>query len=67
MILPAGQQGPDQPEAFDIAPSGASRILKNQDLTVSAGVCREREALLNTILRLCGAEPLAGEVRVQAV
>lgn len=36
----------------------ASRILKDQDLTIAAVQCPELRAFLNTILTLCGAPPL---------
>lgn len=36
----------------------ASRILKNQDLTVAAMMCPELKAFLNTILTLCAAQQL---------
>lgn len=36
----------------------ASRILKDQDLTVAAMQCPELRAFLNTILTLCAGQPL---------
>ncbi len=36
----------------------AKRILKDQDLPVAANECPELKALLNTILKLCGAGTL---------
>jgi hypothetical protein len=36
----------------------ATRILKGNDLLVSARACPELKALLNTILSLCGREPI---------
>ena len=36
----------------------ATRILRNQDLTVAAHACPELKAFLNTILRLCEADCL---------
>ena len=36
----------------------ANRILRGQDLTKSAEKCRELKAFLNTILLLCGGQPL---------
>ena len=37
----------------------AKRILEGQDLTIAAAQCRELRELLNTILTLCGAEPIS--------
>jgi hypothetical protein len=37
----------------------APRILRNKDLLIPAQACPELKALLNTILTLCQAEPLA--------
>ncbi len=39
-------------------PRDANRILRGQDLTKSAEKCPELKAFLNTILTLCGGEPL---------
>jgi hypothetical protein len=39
-------------------PRDANRILRGQDLSVSAAQCPELKALLNTILSLCGGQPL---------
>lgn len=39
-------------------PRDASRILRGQDLTVSANRCPELKAFLNTILTLSGVSPL---------
>jgi hypothetical protein len=36
----------------------AARILEGQDLTVAASACPELKAFLNTILGLCGGQPL---------
>ncbi|MEO7142508.1 MAG: DUF4276 family protein [Bryobacteraceae bacterium] len=36
----------------------ATRILRDKDLTVAAAVCPELKALLNTILKLSGGQPL---------
>jgi len=37
----------------------AGRILRNKDLLVAARACPELQALLNTILTLCGGSPVA--------
>jgi hypothetical protein len=39
-------------------PREAQRILRGKDLTVAADACPELKAFLNTILELCGGEPL---------
>jgi hypothetical protein len=39
-------------------PRDANRILRGQDLSVSAAQCPELKAFLNTILSLCGGQPL---------
>ena len=39
-------------------PRDALRILKGQDLAVAVGSCPELKAFLNTILTLCGGQPL---------
>lgn len=39
-------------------PRDASRILRNKDLTVAAVLCPELKAFLNTILTLCGGQPI---------
>lgn len=39
-------------------PRDANRILRGQDLTRSAGTCPELKEFLNTILTLCGGQPL---------
>ena len=39
-------------------PRDANRILRGQDLAISAGACPELKAFLNTILTLSGGEPL---------
>jgi hypothetical protein len=39
-------------------PRDANRILQGKDLAVSAAQCPELKAFLNTILTLCGGEPL---------
>jgi len=39
-------------------PIHGNRILKDKDLAVSAGQCPELKAFLNTILTLCGGQPL---------
>jgi Domain of unknown function (DUF4276) len=39
-------------------PRDASRILRGKDLTISANICPELKAFLNTILTLSGAGPL---------
>jgi len=41
-----------------VKPRDAERILRENDLRVAATSCPELRALLNTILRLCGAECL---------
>ena len=43
---------------FYSKPRDARKILAGQDLTIAANQCRELKALLNTILSLCGGEPL---------
>jgi hypothetical protein len=39
-----------------IKPRDALRILRGKDLSISAAVCPELKAFLNTILELCGGE-----------
>lgn len=39
-------------------PRDANRILRNQDLAIAAAVCPELKALLNTILKLSGGQPI---------
>lgn len=41
-----------------VKPRDAARILRGNDLAVAAGACPELRAFLNTILVLCGAEPI---------
>jgi hypothetical protein len=41
-----------------LKPRDANRILRDQDLSKSAENCRELKAFLNTILSLCGGQPL---------
>lgn len=41
-----------------LKPRDANRILRGQDLTKSAEKCPELKAFLNTILSLCGGQPL---------
>jgi hypothetical protein len=36
----------------------ANRILRNQDISVAAAKCPELKAFLNTILTLCGGQPI---------
>lgn len=43
---------------FYSKPRDARKILEGQDLSIAANECRELKALLNTILSLCGGEPL---------
>jgi hypothetical protein len=42
-----------------VKPRDADRILRGQDLLVSANKCPELKAMLNAILDLCGGEPIA--------
>jgi hypothetical protein len=39
-------------------PRDANRILRNKDLAVAAARCPELRAFLNTIITLCGGQPL---------
>jgi len=39
-------------------PRDANRILTGKDLTIAANQCAELKAFLNTIINLCGGEPL---------
>lgn len=39
-------------------PRDANRILQGKDLAIAAAQCPELKAFLNTILSLCGGEPL---------
>lgn len=41
-----------------VKPRDAARILRNQDLSVAVEACPELKALVNTILKLCGADLL---------
>jgi len=46
-----------------IKPRDAGRILKGKDLLISAKACPELTAFLNTILTLCGGDPIDGEAQ----
>ena len=41
-----------------VKPRDAARILRGQDLIVSANACPELKSFLNTVLTLCGADPI---------
>jgi hypothetical protein len=41
-----------------VKPRDADRILRGQDILISARACPELKSFLNTILRLCGADPI---------
>ena|ERR1700722_12101537 len=41
-----------------VKPRDAGRILRGKDLLVAAQACPELKAFLNTILTLCGADPI---------
>ena len=41
-----------------VKPRDAQRILRENDLLVSANACPELKAFLNTILGLCGGEAI---------
>jgi hypothetical protein len=41
-----------------VKPRDAGRILRGKDLLVAAHACPELRAFLNTILTLCGADPI---------
>jgi len=49
-----------------VKPRDAGRILKGKDLTVSAATCPELKAFLNTILTLCGGDPLGDDAPIPA-
>jgi hypothetical protein len=52
-IFRAGRHG----RAY-VKPRDAGRILRGQDLLVSAQACPELKSFLNTILKLCGGTPI---------